>query len=167
MNLFDLPDKRKTFYDDGVVLQIKSMGKFKIGVTDKVIVINAYGLVNNTNRGFTGAKTITLESITSIQYKSPGFTTGYLQLVTIGHDVSGGVDSAMKDENTITFLQKDEDIILQLKEYLESILVQRTNNTNYSSHSNLDELKKLKELLDMGIISQEEFDMKKKELLNL
>lgn len=33
--------------------------------------------------------------------------------------------------------------------------------------SNLDELKKLKELLDAGIITQEEFDVKKKELLQL
>ena len=33
--------------------------------------------------------------------------------------------------------------------------------------SNLDELKKLKELLEAGIITQEEFDVKKKELLNL
>ncbi len=30
-----------------------------------------------------------------------------------------------------------------------------------------DELKKFKELLDMGIITQEEFDAKKKELLGL
>ena len=30
-----------------------------------------------------------------------------------------------------------------------------------------EEIKKLKELLDMGILSQEEFDKKKKELLNL
>ena len=30
-----------------------------------------------------------------------------------------------------------------------------------------DELKKLKELLDMGIITQEEFDAKKKQLLGL
>ena len=33
--------------------------------------------------------------------------------------------------------------------------------------SNADELKKYKELLDEGIISQEEFDAKKKQLLNL
>lgn len=35
------------------------------------------------------------------------------------------------------------------------------------SQSNADELKKFKELLDMGIISQEEFDEKKKQLLGL
>lgn len=33
--------------------------------------------------------------------------------------------------------------------------------------SALDELKKLKELLDIGIISQDEFDAKKKQLLGL
>lgn len=31
----------------------------------------------------------------------------------------------------------------------------------------VDEIKKYKELLDLGVISQEEFDKKKKELLNL
>lgn len=36
-----------------------------------------------------------------------------------------------------------------------------------SQSSSLDELKKLKELLDEGIITQEEFDLKKKELLGL
>ena len=36
-----------------------------------------------------------------------------------------------------------------------------------ASHSNLDEIKKLKELLDLGAITQEEFDAKKKQLLGL
>ena len=36
-----------------------------------------------------------------------------------------------------------------------------------NNSSNADELKKYKELLDMGVISQEEFDAKKKELLGL
>lgn len=34
-----------------------------------------------------------------------------------------------------------------------------------STESNLDKIKKLKELLDMGVISQEEFDTKKNTLL--
>ena len=37
------------------------------------------------------------------------------------------------------------------------------NNTN----DPIEEVKRLKELLDMGILFQEEFDKKKKELLNL
>ena len=36
-----------------------------------------------------------------------------------------------------------------------------------SAISSADELKKFKELLDMGVITQEEFDAKKKQLLGL
>ena len=38
---------------------------------------------------------------------------------------------------------------------------------NESNNDSYEELKKLKELLDMGIITQEEFDQKKKDLLDL
>lgn len=40
-------------------------------------------------------------------------------------------------------------------------------NRTIPEEDNLDKIKKLKELLDMGAITQEEFDEKKKELLNL
>lgn len=43
----------------------------------------------------------------------------------------------------------------------------KENRTEVKSSDPYEEVKKLKELLDMDIISQEEFDAKKKELLNL
>lgn len=50
-------------------------------------------------------------------------------------------------------------------------IAQRNNNkgnvTVVNSASNADELKKYKDLLDAGIITQEEFDAKKKQLLGL
>ena len=42
-----------------------------------------------------------------------------------------------------------------------------TANQNAPATSAMDELRKLKELLDMGIVTQEEFDAKKKQLLGL
>lgn len=69
---------------------------------------------------------------------------------------------------TLTFLDNFEVKSLMYK----NLINYRKNNP--SSHvvqptgnSNLDEIKKLKELLDMGAITQEEFDTKKKELLAL
>ncbi|MCD8150402.1 MAG: SHOCT domain-containing protein [Clostridiales bacterium] len=44
---------------------------------------------------------------------------------------------------------------------------QISNNPTSNTFSNADEIKKYKELLDMGIISQDEFDMKKRQLLGL
>ena len=42
-----------------------------------------------------------------------------------------------------------------------------THITNEFQQSNAEELKRFKELLDMGVITQEEFDAKKKQLLGL
>lgn len=39
--------------------------------------------------------------------------------------------------------------------------------TNNSGNNNLNEIKQLKELLDMGAITQEEFNIKKKQLLGI
>lgn len=52
------------------------------------------------------------------------------------------------------------------KDYERIILKNNEIGVKSSNSSNLDEIKKLKELLDMGAITQEEFNDKKKELLN-
>lgn len=65
---------------------------------------------------------------------------------------------------TLTFIDNPE---------VKSLLYQnwtrhkQNHKANINTGSNLDEIKKLKELLDMGAITQEEFDTKKKELLGL
>ena len=56
---------------------------------------------------------------------------------------------------------------------ISSCLIERQGNSSVKPEnqnttlSNADELKKYKELLDSGIITQEEFDAKKKQLLGL
>ena len=57
------------------------------------------------------------------------------------------------------------DIKAALAEYKKAPASVATTTTNPGSA--LDEIKKLKELLDMGAITQEEFDTKKKQLLGL
>ena len=62
---------------------------------------------------------------------------------------------------------------LKLHEIISNLLIDRQKAQNnkaspvISTGSIADELKKLKELLDTGIITQEEFDAKKKQLLGL
>ena len=62
----------------------------------------------------------------------------------------------------------------QLHNEISKLLIERQSKPIASTtikqdipQSNADELKKFKELLDMGVISQEEFDAKKKQLLGL
>lgn len=55
--------------------------------------------------------------------------------------------------------------IEKLHEEISNLILNRKKSIGNSSNS--EEIKKYKELLDDGIITQEEFDKKKKELLNL
>jgi hypothetical protein len=52
-------------------------------------------------------------------------------------------------------------------EFLENAIKQSANAPAVAQVSAADELKKFKELLDMGVITQEEFNAKKKQLLGL
>ncbi|WP_419724593.1 SHOCT domain-containing protein [Terrisporobacter petrolearius] len=58
-------------------------------------------------------------------------------------------------------MKKELDWALEIKQYLESY---KPNNTNNSS---ADEILKYKNLLDMGAITEEEFNDKKKQLLGV
>ena len=54
---------------------------------------------------------------------------------------------------------------------MSNLLIERQNAKNKqvveTKNDTADELKKFKELLDSGVITQEEFDAKKKQLLGL
>ncbi len=67
-------------------------------------------------------------------------------------------------------IKNQEDIHSVMSKLLMERQQKETKNTaveNTISTSNADELKKFKELLDSGVITQEEFDEKKKQLLGL
>lgn len=64
--------------------------------------------------------------------------------------------------------KKSQDAYSKLFERYSNFKNRQSNEeTTENSNDPYEELKKLKELLDMGIISEEEFESKKKELLNI
>ena len=72
--------------------------------------------------------------------------------------------AAMKDQRGAEYLRNFINAIYDCKQAKNEVK-QETNVINQVSAA--DELRKFKELLDMGIITQEEFDAKKKQLLGL
>ncbi len=140
-------------------------------VYDDKIEITRKGFFALVYQGLKGTKTIPISEIRSIQVKSCGLTVGYIQFgVSGGVENRGGVQAAHSDENTVTFSnysanQQAKDI----KNYIENIIVKNENQQKniIQSISNADEIKKYKELLDEGIITQEEFDVKKRQLLGI
>lgn len=148
---------------------IKSPGKTFINVDEDSISISRKGMLNAMNHGFKGEKRIPFKNITAIQLKKPGMTNGYMQFSVLGGNESkGGVFSATSDENTIMFVKKYWDEMVQLKNYIESRqeeLSSPTTINNFAEKSIPEQIKEFKELLDLEIITQEEFDQKKLELL--
>ncbi|KLV26232.1 hypothetical protein ABW02_12660 [Niallia circulans] len=64
-------------------------------------------------------------------------------------------------QNAVKFKRNQNEEALKLKSEIEARM------KNQSSKSDLSSLKELKSLLDEGIITQEEFDLKKKQILNI
>ncbi|MFC9539230.1 DUF4429 domain-containing protein [Lysinibacillus sp. NPDC056959] len=151
------------------IFEFKSNGKFIVTVDDYNVKIKPKGFSNFINKGGSkGEKSIPIKSITAIQFKEPGLTTGYIQFAYSGSsETKGGTMAAVKDENSITFIKKE---LKQAREMVDLIELKRHANSSPAQTSALsasDEIIKMKELLDAGILTQEEFDTKKKQLLGI
>lgn len=148
---------------------VKWPGKTIVSIEKDSITISRKGVLNFLNHGLKGSKTIPFRSITAVQLKKPGATNGYIQFSILGGNENrrGGFEAA-KDENTIMFTSKYWKQMKELKIFIEQQQRQQLNpNSQNTDTSIADEISKFKELLDSDIITQEEFDIKKKELLSL
>ena len=144
-------------------------GKSFIILEDNKLTIKRKGFFSLLNYGLKGEKTIQISSITGTQYKMSGITNGYLQFIIIGSQESkGGLTSAQKDENAVCWAYK------KCNKYAEEIInyIEKYNETREEKSGNIikqddeyDKLSKIKELLDKGVLSQEEFEIEKRKIL--
>lgn len=120
-------------------------------------------------------KTIPIRNITSVEVKKPGaLVVGFIQFSIAGGKArnssftfTGGAFDAVQDENSVIFQDKlSYETALEIKEYVENYS-ETQNVTAPANNSPADEIVKLKNLLDQGIITQQEFDAKKRQLLGL
>ncbi|AND39563.1 SHOCT domain-containing protein [Cytobacillus oceanisediminis] len=119
--------------------------------------------------GGKGEKEIRIKSITGIQVKKPGLTVGFIQFAFSGSSEQKGrkMTDVVKDENTITFdTKKQYEEFLKAKELIESYQDKLESGSSPVS-SGADELKKFADLKAAGIITDEEFNAKKKQILGL
>ena len=146
-----------TVYEDKVIITTRlTAGSFLVG--------------NATD----GEKTIYFVDCIGVQYKKSSVAIGYLQFETASA-VMNNKGSNMFNENSFTW-----DVSVVSNETMEEVAnfakrkideLKRAKSPGFApaaaAPSSADELKKYKELLDLGVITQEEFDAKKKQLLGL
>ena len=73
----------------------------------------------------------------------------------------------VSEEEKQSFKEKFAEGFNKTKDSVSNLFSKFGNNKDKIKTDPIEEIKKYKELLDSGIINQEEFDKKKKELLNL
>jgi len=129
--------------------------------------IRRKGVLGFLTQGLKGDKEIMISSITSVQFKKAGMlTNGYIQFAFMGgKEAKGGIFQATQDENTVMFNTKQQPDFERIKEEVEKRIQAKTIPSNASSDA--DEIAKLADLRDKGILTEEEFQQKKKQILGL
>jgi hypothetical protein len=137
-------------------------------MSQKSITIKREGAMSFITQGLKGDKEILISQISSIQFKNAtNLLNGYIQFAFIGgREAKGGLLEATKDENTVMFMLAQQPEFEQFKLELQNRM-DKPPIESRQSNSNLDDLERLASLRDKKIITDEEFDAKKRQLLGL
>ncbi len=149
-----------------VILTAKGING-QIDLFQNILRIRRKGALSFISQGLKGEKEIQISQISAVQIKKPGvWTNGYIQFSFLGgQENKKGLFSATQDENTIIFNPRQQRDFIALKEKLDQIIASGSSDSKESS--GLDDLEKLASLRDKGIITKEEFTLKKKQILGL
>lgn len=162
----------ETDLEDGVIYSIKGSRGRSIKVYENKCIINVkVGLGSLVTGNVTdGEKTIYYKDVIGVQFKPSKLTLGYLQLETASISMNN-ISSNFFNENTFTYdpTKISNEDMEEVYKYVNQKVEEYKNNqnTNIKQISPADEIKKYKELLDCDAITKEEYEKKKKELLNL
>jgi hypothetical protein len=160
------------------LMKLKGTNGTVIAYDDRVVIERA-GFVASMVQGFRGSKSYFYSDLTSVGYKKPGAINGYIQFVTAGSnsgspksDLWGTSKETMQDENIVVLRAFDKTVPEKSEQLYNLILdkmAQSKRNTNQhaTSVSSADEIGKYNDLFQQGIITENEFLAKKKQLLGL
>lgn len=127
-------------------------------------------------QGLKGEKTFFYRDLTSVEYRKPTlWANGYMKFIIAGMSETeqnlglfgSTTTEAAKDSNTLILRAFNKEKVKESEEIYSYILqkISESKNVKTSNNSNADEIIKFKQLLDSGVITQEEFNKKKQELL--
>lgn len=130
------------------------------------VVIKSARVVGNSSE-----KTIFLQNLTGVTVRKASIVqgAGVIHFSTGGSEMKNAFKS-VRDENSLLIPPLGGKKALEFKALVEKQLatvLSRPSGAAAAPLSAADEIKKYKELLDSGVITQEEFDTKKKQLLGL
>ena len=156
--------------------QLKCTNGLLIVYSDRVVISRktAFGFIS---QNFVGDRTIFYKDLMGIEYRKPTIlANGYMKFIIAGTEetrqnltnIGTTTREALKDPNTLILRAFNKEVQNKSEE-IYNFIIKRINdyksNISNNNISNADEIMKFKQLLDKGIITQEEFERKKQSLL--
>jgi hypothetical protein len=130
--------------------------------------------VRITRRGFlafgahpwAGGKEILLYEITAIKFKRATWTaSGFIQFMYPGGQETKGFHKTVADENAVMFWQRHQDKFIELRDAIDAR--RRQLRAADTSANDLAVFEKLAALHKSGVLTDDEFAAKKKQILGL
>lgn len=133
------------------------------------VTIRRHGPFALISVGNLGTKKISIRDIGAIAVReAKGLLIGYIRFsFKGGQEVLGGLATLETDENPVTFRPASNEAMLELRNTIESRIAGLHRTPAQDTLSTADEIAKFAALRDRGIISADEFEAKKKQLLGL
>lgn len=150
---------------ENVVFDFKGANGRLVVCDDKILILKDSVLGDYSNSMATN-KSIPMQSIKSVQVQQT-----FIQFGVLGdRNASSGTSGAYYDENSIILKNREQlNEALKIKKYIENCISEKKSSEKETANSisAADEILKFKQLLDIGAITEEEFEAKKKQLLGL
>lgn len=141
-------------------------GTSNITLYENYLVIKPSALSKMGGKG--SEKTIPLSSVVNISIVKKLFKTPYLQVVTAGMIPDGKRDiNRASDANVVLIQPGKMGAAKRIQKYVSEWMVKSAGTQPTTAGSPLDELEKLNDLKERGIITEEEFSAKKKDILGI
>ncbi len=144
-----------------------------LSVYEDCVSLTPKGFLGFATKGMAGERKIFYKDISSVQFKpSTKLLSGFIEFYFAGHNTQkqgGGLFAGTNNDNRFTFYHKFLPDMVKINDYIQSKInnITITNPPTIDNTDSVTELKKYKQLLDDGIITQEDYDTKKKQLLGL
>lgn len=159
--------------EDKIIVKLKGSFGEALVITDRNLYVLKWGFMAGN---FLGGRCMSfgLRNIVGLEIKK-GWTTGTFEVLTAATQNAQksywgtGSNNAIQSDNVITF-QSSMFNLFQEAVKIGRELINKShfqNNQNIPNGTNYSELEKLAELKEKGIITQEEFNSKKKQILGL
>lgn len=155
--------------------EVKKSGRLLLVYNDRV-VFSRKGVLGSLLWSLKGDKTIFYQNLTSVEFKNCGLFTGFIEFIFPGSgDEKGDAISGINNQNRFNFSRflpwrnkKLGILMAEVNGFIQQKMKESQQSFNVvTQNSTSDEILKYKKLLDTGIINQQEFDSKKRQLLGL